>query len=118
MPVSVCVCAHLVTPNSLQPHGLQPVQLLCPWNFRGKNTGVGRHSLLLGQEDPGIEPASLVSLALARRFFTTSTTLLPALHLAWYKVNYTFRFFSLYNYLVSELIICKIAKHLKFSSVF
>ena len=74
MPVSVCVCAHLVTPNSLQTHGLQPVQLLCPWNFRGKNTGVGRHSLLLGQEDPGIEPASLVSLALARRFFTTSTT--------------------------------------------
>ena len=32
--------------NSLQTHGLQPTRLLCPWNFSGKNTGVGSHSLL------------------------------------------------------------------------
>ena len=25
------------------PHGLQPTRLLCPWNFPGKNTGVGCH---------------------------------------------------------------------------
>ena len=24
----------------LQPHGLQPTRLLCPWNFPGANTGV------------------------------------------------------------------------------
>ena len=30
----------------LRPHGLQPARLLCPWDFSGKNTGVGCHSLL------------------------------------------------------------------------
>ena len=33
-----------VMSDSLQPHGLQPAKLLCPWNFPGKNTGMGRHS--------------------------------------------------------------------------
>ena len=34
--------------NSLEPHGLQPSRLLCPWNPPGKNTGVGCHFLLQG----------------------------------------------------------------------
>ena len=34
--------------NSLQPHGLQPASLLCPWDSPGKNTGVGCHFLLQG----------------------------------------------------------------------
>ena len=34
--------------NSLPPHGLQPTRLLCPWDFPGKNTGVGCHFLLQG----------------------------------------------------------------------
>ena len=25
--------------DSLQPHGLWPTRLLCPWDFPGKNTG-------------------------------------------------------------------------------
>ena len=29
--------------DSLRPHGLLPTRLLCPWNFPGKNTGVGCH---------------------------------------------------------------------------
>ena len=33
----VCV---LVLADSLQPHGLQPTRLLCPWGFPGKDTGV------------------------------------------------------------------------------
>ena len=37
-----------VVSNSLQPHGLNPTRLLCPWNSPGKNTGVGCHSLLQG----------------------------------------------------------------------
>ena len=37
-----------VVSDSLQPHGLQPARLLCPWDFPGKNTGVGCHSLLQG----------------------------------------------------------------------
>ena len=32
----------------LQPRGLQPARLLCPWDFLGKNTGVGCHFLLQG----------------------------------------------------------------------
>ena len=37
-----------VMSDSLQPHGLQPSRLLCPWDSPGKNTGVGCHSLLQG----------------------------------------------------------------------
>ena len=36
----------LVTKSCLtfyQPHGLQPIRLLYPWDFSGKNTGVGCH---------------------------------------------------------------------------
>ena len=32
--------------DSSRLHGLQPTRLLCPWNFPGKNTGVGCHRLL------------------------------------------------------------------------
>ena len=60
--------------NSLWPHGWQPC-LLRPWNFPGKNIGVGCHFQLQGHlPNLGIKPASLVSPALAGRlfFFTTS----------------------------------------------
>ena len=58
--------------KSLQPHGLWLTWLLCAWNFPGKNTEVGCHSLLLGDvPDPGIDPASLESPELVGAFFTT-----------------------------------------------
>ena len=31
-----------------QPHGRLPARLLCPWDFPGENTGVGKHFLLQG----------------------------------------------------------------------
>ena len=37
-----------VVSESLQPHGLLPARLLCPWDFPGKNTEVGCHFLLQG----------------------------------------------------------------------
>ena len=37
-----------VMSDSLQPYGLHPARLLCPWNSPGKNTGEGSHSLLQG----------------------------------------------------------------------
>ena len=40
--------SHSIMSNSLWPHGLQPAKILCPWDFPGKNTGVGSHSLLQG----------------------------------------------------------------------
>ena len=36
-----------VVSDSSRPHGLKPPRLLCPWDFLGKNTGVGSHCLLL-----------------------------------------------------------------------
>ena len=35
-----------VLSDSLWPHGLYPTRLLPPWDFSGKNTGVGCHFLL------------------------------------------------------------------------
>ena len=48
--VPMCVRAHSqsVVPDTLQPRGLQPTGLLCPWNSPGKNIGVGCHALLQG----------------------------------------------------------------------
>ena len=40
--------SHSVVSDSLQPHGLQPTRLLCPWNSPSKDTGVGCHSLFQG----------------------------------------------------------------------
>ena len=37
-----------VVSDSLQPHGLQPTRLLCPWDSPCKDTGEGCHSLLQG----------------------------------------------------------------------
>ena len=42
----MCACSGVS--GSLQPHGLQPTRLLCPWNSPGKNTGMDCHSLLQG----------------------------------------------------------------------
>ena len=40
--------AYSAMSESLQPHGLQPTMLLCPWDFPGKNTGISGHFLLQG----------------------------------------------------------------------
>ena len=40
--------ACLVWSESLQPQGLQPTRILCPWNFPGKNIRVDCHFLLQG----------------------------------------------------------------------
>ena len=44
----VCVCAlsHSVVSDSLWSHGLYPARLLYPWDFPGRNTGLGCHFLL------------------------------------------------------------------------
>ena len=71
----VCVCSLNVS-NSLWPHGLWPARLLCPWDFRGRNTGVGCH-FLLQQIFPtrGLNPYLLHWQALAGRpLFTTRAT--------------------------------------------
>ena len=44
---SKCV-SHSVVSNSLQPHGLQPTRLLCPWKSPRNNTQMGSHPLFQG----------------------------------------------------------------------
>ena len=69
--------SHEVMSISLQPHGLQPTRLLCPWDFPGKNTGVGRHFLLQGGlPNPGIKSVS----PFAGGFFTTEPPGKPVFH--------------------------------------
>ena len=44
----MCMLNCSVISDCLQPHGLYTTKLLCPWDFPGKNTGVGCHFLLQG----------------------------------------------------------------------
>ena len=47
----------------LQPRGLWPTRLLCPWNSSGKSTGVGFQALLQGIfPTQGLIPHAYVSL--------------------------------------------------------
>ena len=41
-----------VMSESLQPCGLSPARLLCPWDSPGKNTGVGCHAPSRGSSHP------------------------------------------------------------------
>ena len=45
-PLGVRACS--VVSDSLRPHGLQHTRFFCPWDFPGKNTGVGCHFFLQG----------------------------------------------------------------------
>ena len=47
----ICYCCCLIAKSCLTlslPNGLQPVRILCRWDFPGKNTGMGCHFLLQG----------------------------------------------------------------------
>ena len=58
LSLDLCV-SHSVVSNSLQPRGVKPTRLLCPWDSPGKNIGAGCHALLQGifptqQSNPGL----------------------------------------------------------------
>ena len=63
-----------VVSDFLQPLGLQPIGLFCPWDSPGKNTGVGCHALLQGIFPTQGSNLQLMSPALAGGFFTSSAT--------------------------------------------
>ena len=50
----LCSAAHSCP--TLRPHGLQPISLLCPWDFPGKNTGVLAISSSRGSSQPRDRP--------------------------------------------------------------
>ena len=47
-PLRACVLFPSVGSDSVQPSGLQPTRLFCPWDSPDKNIGVGCHALLQG----------------------------------------------------------------------
>ena len=51
-------------PGSLWLHGLYPTKILCPWDFPGKDTGVGSHFLL--QESSQLRDPTQVSYIASR----------------------------------------------------
>ena len=85
-PPELCPCARLKLyahcVKSLQscltlcdPHRLWPTRLLCPWGFSRQEHWSGLPWPPLGHlPDTGIKPVSLMTPALAGRFFTTSAT--------------------------------------------
>ena len=89
-----CQIASVVS-NSLQPYGLQPTRLLCPWDSPGKNTGVDCHALF-----QGIFPTKGSNLCLLYLLHWQSCSLpiMPPLRSPCHKVqcpNCTFRGSSL-----------------------
>ena len=68
----LCVCSGMS--NSLQSHGLWPINLLCPWNFPGQNTGAGCHFLLQRIFPTQGQNMHLFVSCIAGGFFTTSAT--------------------------------------------
>ena len=72
-----------VVSDSLQPHGLQPIRLLHPWNFPGKSTGVGCHFLPGNLPDPGIEPGSPALWADTFTFWATREVFLKSASQIW-----------------------------------
>ena len=56
---------------------LQPTRLLCPWDYPGKDTGVGCHALLQGifpTKGSNSPLFCLLHWQATGRFFTTSAT--------------------------------------------
>ena len=68
---TICTCVHLLSrsamSDSLQPHGLWPARLFCPWDSPGKDTRGGCPSPR-GLPDPGIEPTCPALLLLLSHF--------------------------------------------------
>ena len=68
-----CMCGHMINhlamSDSFWSYGLQHAKLLCPWDFPGKNTGVGCQALLQGMFlTQGSKPRSPVSRTAGRLY--------------------------------------------------
>ena len=75
VPLPVCVCAQSLQLCSTLCNPMDFPRLLCPWVFSRQEHWSGLPFTPPGDlPNPGMEPMSLMSPALAGRFFTTSTT--------------------------------------------
>ena len=86
----MCVRRHSVVSHSLQPHGLWPARLPCPWGFSRQEKWSGFPSPPPGDlPNPGTEPQSpalqtesLPSEPLEKPVFTGKSTLSPDFHIS------------------------------------
>ena len=82
----VC-CSCLVTSamsDSVQPHGLQPVRLPCPWDSLGKSSGVGFQALFQGIF---LTHGLNLGFCIAGKFFTTEPPGMPIPQVYWGRKN-------------------------------
>ena len=73
-PLLLACMLSLQSCPTLQPYGLWPARLLCPWDIQARILKWVAISSSRGSSQPR-DQTHLTSLALAGRFFTTSATL-------------------------------------------
>ena len=71
--------------NSLQPHGLQPPTLLCPWDFPDKSIGVGCH--FFSPKDLLVPGIKTMSPALSGIFFNPEPPGKPHIRIFQFQFN-------------------------------
>ena len=81
--VHACVLSHSVCPALLKPRGLYSARFLYPWNFQARILEWVAISYSWDLPDPGIEPMSLGSPALAGGFFPTIPSGKPVFSTRW-----------------------------------
>ena len=85
------------------PYGMLPARLLCPWGLSRQEYWSGSPCLPRGDLDSRIKSTSLMSPALACRFFTTCTTKeAPHTYIQIYKTIYI----KMYVYIKVYVLIC------------
>ena len=106
-------CSSSVMSDSLQLYGLQPTRFLYPWGFPRQEYWSGLPCFPLEDlPDPGIKPLSLVFLALADGFFTTTRSTLDSLQNTQNFLSYNHSFcicvylLKIYSYLLKLYVLC------------
>ena len=93
--------------DSLQPHGLYLPRLLCPWNFPGKNAGVGCHFLLQGIfPTEGLNPCLLLSRWILYHWATREAQIMLKLCLFGNEINLCSTLYFLSNYCTFSSPLC------------
>ena len=93
--------------DSLQPHGLYLPRLLCPWNFPGKNAGVGCHFLLQGIfPTQGLNPCLLLSRWILYHWATREAQIMLKLCLFENEINLCSTLYFLSNYCTFSSPLC------------
>ena len=112
-----CCCCCLVAkscPTLLWPCGLEPIRLLCSWDFPGMNTGVACHFLL--QRSFQLRDETHIS-CLAERFFsweTLNNSSEPIIPICSHVCPCAFSHYNRNPFIFSSLLVHGLRAHLSF----